>query len=497
MIVVTSSGSKYRLLEPLQGSKKGGTVTVNKRFSTSRKPTPSASIDLNVQKNTPVVDEWKLLDNNSIQGYVFNHPTIPDGQIINTSTLRNPRSAAQQRTVDTISGSKYRLGEPEMSGKVAAVAPTPAASTSDGGGGLFSFFSAPSSPRGPVSQDKPAPAASPVKEPERKAGVATATTDTAMSAAELRAKRVQAQRDFALTGESIGDNTKYLLAGTPTKSTSGKSMIYRAYKADKDGLPMGDPEVDAITVKVSSNDESIEREAKNYQAISQSGLTRGKFVSFIEYLSPDKMNSSTGRSKKQSALVLERGEEDLKTYLSKKRANGGLSGKELREAAAAAAQCVQAAHQSGLVWTDLKTENFVVTRTGEFRGIDLESAMPIKGNPVDYSPEACPPEFAQAFLDGDGPYFTLQTNYDIWSLGMMFYELGTSRGYFDGKSPIQITRALSQMDKFEIGDDVEIDGRFKSLIETCLQVDPNRRPSAAQVLLHPYFITTGIGPFSF
>jgi serine/threonine protein kinase len=116
---------------------------------------------------------------------------------------------------------------------------------------------------------------------------------------------------------------------------------------------------------------------------------------------------------------------------------------------------------------------------------------------VDYSPEACPPEFAQAFLDGDGPYFALQTSYDIWSLGMMFYEIGAGRGYFDGKTPIQITRELAQMEKMEIDSDIDMDGRFRSLVKSCLQVDPKKRPSIAQVLLHPYFLTTGVGPFGF
>jgi len=38
---------------------------------------------------------------------------------------------------------------------------------------------------------------------------------------------------------------------------------------------------------------------------------------------------------------------------------------------------------------------------------------------------------------------------------------------------------------------------MKSLIQSCLQVDPKKRPSIAQVMLHPYFLTTGIGPLSF
>lgn len=476
MIVVTGSGSKYKLLDPLETPKKGGTKTVNKRLSTARK-SPSIPIS---QANVPILDDWELLDNNSVQGFVFNHPTIPDGQIINTSTLKNPKLASQSKIVSTVSGSKYKLGEPEFSSVEAAGSGTSSSSTS-GGFGLFSFgSSAPTKREGQATSQ-----------------TTTGSTSSTLSPQVLRNMRAKAQRDYGLNGESIGQDVKYLLAGSPIKSTSGKSLIYRAYRADEYGLPVGDVENDAITVKISSNNEAIEREANNYRAIANTGLTRGKFVTLLEYLSADEMNSSSGRSKKQCALVMERGEEDLKTYLSRYRDSGSLSGKELRDAAVTAAQCVQAAHDSGLVWTDLKTENFVVMRNGGFLGIDLESAMPVNGSPVDYSPEACPPEFARAFLDGDGPYFTLQTNYDIWSLGMLFYELGTGGGYFDGKTPIQITRELAQMEKFEIDPSVSMDGRFKSLVESCLQVNPTKRPSIAQILLHPYFLTTGVGPFSF
>ena len=161
---------------------------------------------------------------------------------------------------------------------------------------------------------------------------------------------------------------------------------------------------------------------------------------------------------------MERGALDLKRYVA---LNGALSGKEMRDAAAAAAQCLQAVHNSGLVWTDMKTENFIVTEEGQVKGIDLESAMPVRDNPVDYSPEATPPEFAKAFLAGDGPYFVLEQSYDAWSFGMLLYELSTGSGYWDGKSPVVITKALRAMPDINL-DDVDIDRNLKDLIGKCL-----------------------------
>jgi len=258
--------------------------------------------------------------------------------------------------------------------------------------------------------------------------------------------------------------------------------------SNSDGLPEGE----AVTVKISANWEALEREASNYNRITKGGFTRGQFVFLYDYWPTASV--ITKKFQKDAAIVVERGSVDLKKYIA---INGRLEGKELRDAAAAAAQCIQAVHDSGLVWTDLKTENFVVTQDGQVKGIDLESAMPKRDNPVDYSPEATPPEFAKSFLQGDGPYFVLQPNYDMWSFGMLLYELSTGSGFWDGKTPVQITKALRDMSENVNLDDIEdIDPKLKDLISQCLDLNPRKRPNIVRVLLHPYFISTGIGPFS-
>ena len=70
------------------------------------------------------------------------------------------------------------------------------------------------------------------------------------------------------------------------------------------------------------------------------------------------------------------------------------------------------------------------------------------------------------------------------------------KGYWDGRTPVQITKALRDDPLIEL-EDVEIDAKLKNLIAKCVQVEPKRRPGVLQVLLHPYFLSTGIGPFGF
>mmetsp|Transcript_24304 Transcript_24304/g.45884 ORF Transcript_24304/g.45884 Transcript_24304/m.45884 type:complete len:254 (-) Transcript_24304:92-853(-) len=250
-------------------------------------------------------------------------------------------------------------------------------------------------------------------------------------------------------------------------------------------------------------------ENSNYDKV-QSGLFSGRFVKKIEFI---RTISSNDRSidNKVSALVIECGQYDLKALLAAR--NGmPLKGRALRDAAAAAGQCIQAVHSSNLVWTDLKTENFVVVGNDNLskevddtngsmglpgvKGIDLESVINKGGNPIDYSPEACPPEFAKAFMEGEGSEFVLDYSYDMWSLGMMLYELSTGKAYFGKKSPSQVTKLLCSDDfQAELGD--VTDAKLKDLIGKCLELDPRKRPDITGFLLHPYFITTGIGPISF
>ena len=386
----------------------------------------------------PIVDDWKILKSGELIGRVKNHPVLEDGDIIRTSPLENPEQAMAKKIVETTSGSKYKLGNPSVlqlkaNGKVSPNVATPQ-----------------------------------------------------MDEKSLKMALAKAKAEYKLTGLLVG-NGNYLLAGRPRRSTSGKATIFTCYKNDGNGLPVGEP----LCAKISANVEALRRESKNYEKAT-SGLNRGRFVTFFQFY------GRAGDSKgfvKQSAIIMERGVMDLKAFIEQ---SGPLQGKALRESAVAAVQCLQALHSSNLVWTDMKAENFVVTDVNKLtiKGIDLESAMAIRDNPVDYSPEACPPEFAEAFLAGDGPYFVLEYSYDVWSLGMLLYEMSTGRTYFKGKNPSEITKILRDTSFVPDTSDVP-DEKLRDLIRSCLQQDPRKRPSLTQILLHPFFLTTGFGPFSF
>ena len=452
----------------------------------------------------PVLDEWRLLRNGCVVGTISNHPTIDAGEFVTTSPLSTMKGKEEEIvdgcTVSTKSGSMYKLGRRGDAGE---------GEVEGGGvmgwGGLFNGAknsngakkaAVPSVPSSVVVKPPPPrkSQSSPVVPKATTSKAASASTSAATDESEKKAMKERLRKariQYGLTGQTVGDG-KYLLSGKPRRTTSGKSMIYDAYRSDTNGLPSGP----TLTVKVSPNVVAVSRESINYDKVKR-GLFSGQFVTKIEFL-PRAKGSAKGMDR-QCALIIESGERDLKAVLVDRKGRG-LEGRAMRNAASCAAQCVQAMHTSGLVWTDLKAENFVVLKDSkdmaDTKGIDLESAIRRGGNPVDYSPEACPPEFAIEFLQGRGCDFVLDYSYDVWSYGMLLYELSVGQPYFSAKNPGAITKAL-RSPNFEANLDKVKDDKLRDLVGQCLRYDPKKRPGVPQILLHPFFFTTGIGPFSF
>ena len=322
----------------------------------------------------------------------------------------------------------------------------------------------------------------------------TEASTVATEAATASAASVEDTLSDRLVGE------KFVLGGNP-KQSSGKSFIYEAVPHDpKSGQPI--PGEDPVIVKLSRNTEALEREAKNYERIVADGNAQdeGLFVEVHEYL--EQADPSCDRLKHKAALIMEKGKQDLKTFLQE---HGPMVGSDLQAAAWSTAKCVEAVHTSNMVWTEIKSANFVVTKSNNIKGIDLESAIPHSNNPIDFSPEACPPEFALAFLCGREPHMEMEHSFDIWSLGMLFYEMATGQAYFDttAKDGLAIATklknaAVDQTDKEGQGSldlnkhgdiDQVVDADLKDLIAWCLEIDPAARPNVNEVLHHPFFST--------
>jgi hypothetical protein len=85
-------------------------------LGTSNLPSFASALMFLNRKRVPVVDEWRILGDGKLTGIVRGHPVIPDGDTITTSPLSNPDFATEAGvTVTTLSGSQYKLEEPQAS----------------------------------------------------------------------------------------------------------------------------------------------------------------------------------------------------------------------------------------------------------------------------------------------------------------------------------------------------------------------------------------------
>lgn len=492
-------GTASSLSSPINTHPMTTTTTTIQSLSIFRRSTRSSNSRLCAK--IPKIDEWEVLKSGAVRGTISNHPTLPDGYEITTSPLDETQSKLQNNAmVVTSSGSKYRLLNRVTPKEKPAI-----------GGSVFGGKRAgdkksnnkkdpaPEPPKKKQQQQKPPKVVSQKTKPQPKKKVAPVVAAAPAVNYDLNGKVVGSGKD------------NYLLVGNLIRSSSKRSQIYYAYKADgKDGTT---PTGSKLTVKLTNSLDRLTRENKNYNRVFSNGRVAFslegsnscfmKKVGFIPTV--DESPNTKGVPKGSSALVLESGDKNLRTFLSESK--GGLDGRDLRKASVNICRCVEAMHSSGLVWTDLKAENFVLVGEGGddgyvVKGIDLESAVPVGNSPEDYSPEASPPEFAAAEKAGAGYEFECRKNYDVWSLGMLFYELAVGRNYFRGKSEDAILNVLGNVDS--ITEDGTVKGleaiedeNFRDLVKSCLSIDSKKRPSILQILLHPYFLSTGFGPLAF
>ncbi|EGC39115.1 hypothetical protein DICPUDRAFT_148117 [Dictyostelium purpureum] len=138
-------------------------------------------------------------------------------------------------------------------------------------------------------------------------------------------------------------------------------------------------------------------------------------------------------------------------------------------------------HSIQLVHRDLKSQNIMMTTSGEIKLIDFGLCANLsKGERIRMcgSPIWMPPEMIQQKPHG----FTC----DIWSLGVCLLDLA-NRNHRLRKNPIKtmfMVGSEGMKDPFE--DPNRWSDTFHDLIGKCLQIDPHKRPSAQELLKHPF-----------
>uniref|UniRef100_A0A8D0CH24 non-specific serine/threonine protein kinase n=1 Tax=Scleropages formosus TaxID=113540 RepID=A0A8D0CH24_SCLFO len=147
------------------------------------------------------------------------------------------------------------------------------------------------------------------------------------------------------------------------------------------------------------------------------------------------------------------------------------------------ASAVAHIHKAGILHRDIKTLNIFLTKTnliklgdyGLAKKLDSQFSMAetCVGTPYYMSPELC-----------QGVKYNFKS--DIWAMGCVLFELLTLTRTFDATNPLNLCVKIVQGNwTMEVNSDVYSSELIK-LVYECLDQDPEKRPTAQQILEQPF-----------
>lgn len=167
----------------------------------------------------------------------------------------------------------------------------------------------------------------------------------------------------------------------------------------------------------------------------------------------------------------------LKTYIEKK---GQLSFKEAVSIAIQVGRGIEAAHSKHIIHRDIKPQNIIISTEGKVKVTDFGIARVASGNTINSDVMgsvhyASPEQARNGFVDGKS---------DIYSLGIVMYEMVTGRVPFDGESAVAV--AIQHLQEEMVVPSAYAPGlpvSMEKIILKCTQKSADRRYDSISDLL--------------
>ena len=172
---------------------------------------------------------------------------------------------------------------------------------------------------------------------------------------------------------------------------------------------------------------------------------------------------------------------------------GGLSLARFFDIAIALADALSAAHRKSIIHRDLKPANVMVTTDGNVKVLDFGLARAVDADRVDAGDDVTSLGLTQTgIIVGTMPYMSpeqiegkpLDHRTDLFSLGIVLYELATSQRPFRGDSSPALMSSILKDHPEPVGERrADIPADVCRLIGRCLEKDPRDRIQTANEIL--------------
>jgi serine/threonine-protein kinase len=164
---------------------------------------------------------------------------------------------------------------------------------------------------------------------------------------------------------------------------------------------------------------------------------------------------------------------------------GPLPVEQAVELAVQVAEGLAAAHVAGLVHRDLKGENVVVTEEGRAKILDFGLVKPLDpGMDSTLTEHGAVLGTYRAMAPEQAEGVEVDARADLFSLGVLLYEMLAGRSPFQGATPVATLRNLTGAAPRPLPEvRPDLPGELTGLVHDLLEKDPERRPAGAREVL--------------